>query len=95
VLQAQHYRHEGRSIAEIARLLEQAPSTIKAYLYDPTGERARATKARLPRHLRIVRSRHLRRRRQGPRVAALPALQAAIHANVDARARSRGTPPPV
>jgi hypothetical protein len=46
VLQAQHYRHQGRSIAEIARLLEQAPATIKAYLYDPTGERARATKAR-------------------------------------------------
>jgi hypothetical protein len=46
VLQAQHYRHQGRSIAEIARLLDQAPATIKAYLYDPTGERARATKAR-------------------------------------------------
>jgi hypothetical protein len=46
VLQAQHYRHQGRSILEIARLLGQAPATIKAYLYDPTGERARATKAR-------------------------------------------------
>jgi hypothetical protein len=46
VLQAQHYRHQGRSIAEIARLLDQAPATIKAYLYDPTGEKARATKAR-------------------------------------------------
>jgi hypothetical protein len=46
VLQAQHYRRQGRSMAEIARLLEQAPATIKAYLYDPTGERARATKAR-------------------------------------------------
>jgi hypothetical protein len=46
VLQAQHYRHQGRSIQEIARLLGQAPATIKAYLYDPTGERARATKAR-------------------------------------------------
>jgi hypothetical protein len=46
VLQPQHYRHQGRSIAEIARLLDQAPATIKAYLYDPTGEKARATKAR-------------------------------------------------
>jgi hypothetical protein len=46
VLQAQHYRHQGRSIREIARLLGQAPATIKAYLYDPTGERAHATKAR-------------------------------------------------
>lgn len=46
VLQAQHYRDQGRSIAEIARLLYQAPATVKAYLYDPTGERARATKAR-------------------------------------------------
>ena len=37
---------KGRSIAEIGRLLDQAPATIKAYLYDPTGERARATKTR-------------------------------------------------
>jgi hypothetical protein len=46
VLQAQHYRHQDRSIADIARLLDQAPATIKAYLYDPTGEKARATKER-------------------------------------------------
>jgi hypothetical protein len=46
VLQAQHYRHQGRSIAEIAWLLDQAPATIKAYLYDPTGEKARAIKQR-------------------------------------------------
>lgn len=46
VLQAQHYRHQGRSIQDIARLLGQAPATIKAYLYDPTGERARAAKER-------------------------------------------------
>jgi hypothetical protein len=29
-----------------SRLLDQAPGTIKGYLYDPTGEKARATKAR-------------------------------------------------
>jgi hypothetical protein len=45
-LQARHYRQQDRSIAEIARLLDQAPATIKAYLYDPTGEKARAIKER-------------------------------------------------
>jgi hypothetical protein len=44
---AHHYRDsEGRSIAEIARLLGRSPATIKAYFYDPTGEKARAVKAR-------------------------------------------------
>jgi hypothetical protein len=45
-LQAQRHRGEDRSIAEIARLLGQAPATVKAYLYDPTGEKARAIKER-------------------------------------------------
>ena len=44
---ARHYRDSERlSIAEIARRLGRAPATIKAYLYDPTGEKARAIKAR-------------------------------------------------
>jgi hypothetical protein len=37
---------EGLSIAQIAERLGRAPATCKAYFYDPTGEKARAVKAR-------------------------------------------------
>jgi len=44
---AHHHRDsEQLSVAEIARRLGRAPATVKAYLYDPTGEKARAVKAR-------------------------------------------------
>jgi AcrR family transcriptional regulator len=44
---ARHFRQaEGLSIARIAARLGRSPATIKAYFYDPTGEKARAVKAR-------------------------------------------------
>jgi hypothetical protein len=44
---ARHYREqEGLTIAEIARRLRRGEPTVKAYLYGPTGEKARQVKAR-------------------------------------------------
>ncbi len=44
---ARHYREaEGLSTGQIADRLGRSPATIKAYFYDPTGEKARAVKAR-------------------------------------------------
>src|SRR5436305_2842899 len=47
VVLARHFRDaEGLSIAQIADRLGRSPATIKAYFYDPTGEKARAVKSR-------------------------------------------------
>jgi AraC-like DNA-binding protein len=44
---ARHYREfERLSIRQIADRLGRSPATVKAYFYDPTGEKAKAVKAR-------------------------------------------------
>jgi AraC-like DNA-binding protein len=50
---ARHYREfESLSIRQIADRLDRSPATVKAYFYDPTGEKARAVK---PRYLGVCR----------------------------------------
>jgi AraC-like DNA-binding protein len=63
---AQHYRYaEGLSIAQIAGRLGRSRATIKAYFYDPTGETARAVKARYQGCMPRLRRVHPATQRQG------------------------------
>jgi hypothetical protein len=55
---ARHYRdNEDLPIAEIARRLGRPPPQSRTYLYDPTGEKARAVKARYRGYCRHCRPR--------------------------------------
>jgi hypothetical protein len=72
---ARHYRdQEGLAIAEIARRLGRAEATVKAYLYDPNGEKAREVKRRYRGCLPGLRRVDQRAQRQGRRVRVLQAL---------------------
>ena len=63
---ARHFRDaEGLSIAQIADRLGRSPATIKAYFYDPTGEKARAVKGALRRRVPRLRRVHPARNGKG------------------------------
>jgi IS30 family transposase len=89
---ARHFREaEGLSIAQISERLGRAPSTIKAYFYDPTGEKARALRARYVGVCRGCGAYTQPRKRQGRRVRLLQALQSRRdRAALDPRAGARG-----
>ena len=75
---ARHYRdQEGLSIAEIARRLGRAESTVKAYLYDPSGAKAREVKARY-RGVPGLRRADQRAQRQGRRLRLLQLRREAL-----------------
>jgi hypothetical protein len=72
---ARHYREfEGLSNAQIAHRLGRSPTTVKAYFYDPTGEKARAGEAPLRRGVPRLRGVHPAAQGQGRRVRVLQEL---------------------
>jgi AraC-like DNA-binding protein len=89
---ARHLREaEGLSITQIADQLGRSPATIKAYFYDPTGEKARAVMARYVGVCRGCGAYTPAAHRQGRRLRVLQGLPPGRNrAPLDARARSRG-----
>jgi hypothetical protein len=89
---ARHLREaEGVSITQIADRLGRSKATIKAYFYDPTGEKARAVKARYVGGVSRLRRLHPAAQRQGRRLPVLQALPPGRDpAEVDAGAGARG-----
>ena len=80
VLLAQHHRQQGWSIAQIAHLLDRAPATVRGYLHDPTGEKAKAPQGLLRRHAASAAARR----------PPAPTARAARRATASAASRNRG-----
>src|SRR5580704_18644203 len=91
---ARHFREtEGLSNAQIALRLGRSPATIKAYFYDPTGERARAVKARYVGVCRGWGASTQPRKRQGRRVLGRDERRPWDRFATSVRAVSHGPPP--
>ena len=72
---ARHYREEENlAIAEIARRLGRAEATVKAYLYDPTGEKGARGQGPLRRGVPRLRRLHV----AVQRICAAPHIRCSV-----------------